>query len=43
MYYLDKYENEKIFIRQDTYKYTGYIITCIFGIIVVNIIFYMCV
>ena len=38
MYYVDVYENERVFIRQDTYKYTGYIITCILGFIIVNII-----
>jgi len=40
MHYIDLYENEKIFIRQDTYKYTGYIITCIVGLIIINIICY---
>jgi hypothetical protein len=41
MYYIDVYENEKIFMQKDTYKYTGYIITCIFGFIVANIICYV--
>lgn len=38
MHYIDVYENDKLFITPQNYKLIAYIITCVFGFIIINII-----
>jgi hypothetical protein len=41
MYLVNVYEDEKVFIRQNTYSYVGYIIGFVIGYVIINTIFYV--